>query len=116
VDEPAEDPWESLFADSVEEDLPEPEPERAVDRTVALRVAGLGFVLGLVVLVLRRHDHMFALQQCFVLGALALLGLWVTSALVETDRGREVARSSMIGVVGGLAATAFIGFAVVLLS
>ncbi|MFL6059721.1 MAG: hypothetical protein ACJ72E_00720, partial [Marmoricola sp.] len=108
--EPAEDPWESLFADSAEqvpevdpEVDPDAEPERPVDRGIALRVAALVLVVGIVIQVVHHRDHMYALQQCFVLGGLALIGLWLSSALVETDRGREVARSSMIGVVGGLA-------------
>lgn len=98
------------------EELPEAEPERPVDRAVAVGVAATAFVLGVVVLVVRRHDHFGAVQQCFVLAGLAMLGLWLSSALVETDRGREIARSSMIGVVGGVAVVGFIGLAVLLVS
>jgi hypothetical protein len=89
--------------------------ESRFDRSVVLGVSALVLVLGILDLVLRRHDHLLALQQTFVLAGIALAGLWLVSALVETDRGREVARSSMLGVVGGVAGVGLIGLVVLLL-
>ena len=98
------------------EELPDPEPERPIDRAVLVLVAAVTFVLGVVLLVARHHEHFGALQQVFVLAGLALIGFWVMTALVETDRAREVLRSSMIGVVAGIAGVGFIGMVVLLIS